>query len=70
MASFVSASAQRHQQIEFSPAGLAGEAIAQHKLTRLFELRAVIDSLRCEHESRDPLLSWVIASEKAEDRQR
>jgi hypothetical protein len=66
MASFVSGSAQRHQHIEFSPAGLAGEAIAQHKLTRLLELRAVIDSLRSEHESRDPLLSWAIAAEKAE----
>ena len=43
------------------PSGVAAEAIAQQKLTRLLELRAVIDSLRCEHEARDPLLSWVVA---------
>jgi hypothetical protein len=32
----------------------------QQRLDRLRELRAVIDSLRHEKESRDPLLAWVI----------
>jgi hypothetical protein len=65
MASFVSARADRLSQIECSSAGVCDEAIAQQKLTRLLELRAVIDSLRCEREARDPLLSWVIAGENA-----
>jgi hypothetical protein len=43
---------------------LPGE-LAQFKLSRLRELRAVIASLRCEREARDPLLSWVIDQEKA-----
>jgi hypothetical protein len=48
--------------LALSPSGTGG--VAQHKLSRLLELRAVIDSLRSEHEARDPLLSWVIAREK------
>jgi hypothetical protein len=48
--------------------GAGAEVMPQQKLTRLLELRAVIESLRCEHESRDPLLSWVIASETAAER--
>jgi len=39
--------------------------LAQHKLTRLLELRAVIDAMRCEHSAGDPLLSWVIARERS-----
>jgi hypothetical protein len=51
--------------VAFSPSGdLPGE-LAQFKLNRLRELRAVIDSLRCEREARDPLLSWVVEQEKA-----
>ena len=37
------------------------DGLAQHKLTRLLELRAVIDALRCEREAQDPLLAWVIS---------
>jgi hypothetical protein len=70
MASFVSARAGRRSQIECSSAGVHAEAIAQQKLTRLLELRAVIDSLRCEREARDPLLAWVIAGENAAHRAR
>jgi hypothetical protein len=40
------------------------EGYAQHKLSRLMELRAVIDVLRCEHESQDPLLAWITAHEQ------
>jgi hypothetical protein len=61
MASFVSARADWQPGFDASPRGVTAEAIAQQKLTRLLELRAVIDSLRCEHEARDPLLSWVIS---------
>lgn len=68
MASFLSSRADLYSQIEIASAGVAAEAIAQQKLSRLLELRAVIDSLRCEHEARDPLLSSVIASERAAHR--
>ena len=37
------------------------EGFAQHKLYRLLELRAVIDAMRGEHETQDPLLAWVRA---------
>ncbi len=40
------------------------EGLVQHKLTRLLELRAVIDAMRSETEAQDPLLSWVIARER------
>jgi hypothetical protein len=42
------------------------EGFAQHKLSRLLELRAVIDAMRSEHETRDPLLAWVTAHEGTE----
>ena len=35
------------------------EGFAQHKLYRLLELRAVIDAMRGDHETQDPLLEWV-----------
>jgi hypothetical protein len=50
--------------LAMSPAGATSEGVAQLKLSRLLELRAVIDSIRCETEAHDPLLSWVIAREK------
>jgi len=65
MASFLPARPESPSRTAALAAGDAAEAIAQQKLTRLIELRAVIDSLRCEHESRDPLLSWVIATERS-----
>lgn len=34
--------------------------LARHKLDRLRELRAVIDSLQREREPRDPLLTWIV----------
>ncbi|MFL6578218.1 MAG: hypothetical protein ACJ8MR_16470, partial [Povalibacter sp.] len=42
---------------------ISPEGYAQHKLSRLLELRAVIDAMRCEHETQDPLLAWVTAHE-------
>ena len=45
--------------------GTSPSGLAQYKLSRLLELRGVIDSLRCEREEQDPLLSWVIQNEKA-----
>jgi hypothetical protein len=68
MARLVSARADRHAQFDFAPSGVADEAIAQQKLTRLLELRAVIDSLRSDYEARDPLLAWVVASERTAHR--
>jgi hypothetical protein len=47
-------------------AGFDPPNLVRHKLDRLRELRAVIDTLRCEGESRDPLLSWVIARDTEE----
>jgi hypothetical protein len=63
MTRLVSARADWATQSGTSPPGVAAEAIAQQKLTRLLELRAVIDSLRRGHEARDPLLAWVVANE-------
>jgi hypothetical protein len=40
---------------------------AGQKLDRLLELRAVIDCLRRERESDDPLLDWVVARETTEN---
>lgn len=69
MASFAYARTDRHREPDTCPSGVAAEAIAQQKVTRLLELRAVIDSLRCEHEARDPLLAWVVAREAASHRE-
>jgi len=41
---------------------------ASYKLDRLRELRAVINSLRDERASRDPLYAWIIERERAENR--
>ena len=38
----------------------------QHRLDRLLELRAVVESLRCEQAAKDPLLAWVIEQERNE----
>ena len=45
--------------LQVLPPGLAPEEVMQHKLSRLLELRAVIDAMRHERESKDPLLAWV-----------
>jgi hypothetical protein len=66
MASLTTARAGQMAIIALSPQGVSPEGLAQHKLSRLLELRAVIDSLRCEREARDPLLSWIIERGQAE----
>jgi hypothetical protein len=48
----------------FKPEHLPTPAeLEQHRLDRLLELRAVIDSLRSERAGKDPLLTWVIEQE-------
>ena len=37
--------------------------LEQHRLDRLLELRAVIETLRSEQVGKDPLLAWVIEQE-------
>lgn len=66
MASFVESRVMRPTLVALSPSGLSPDAYAQHKLERLLELRAVIDSLRSEPETEDPLPSRVLAPEWAE----
>ena len=41
--------------------------VAQHKLDRLRELRAVIDSLQQERDPFDPLLTWIVERNSAEN---
>jgi hypothetical protein len=67
MASLLSARVERAQRVAYSPCAIPSEALEQHKLNRLLELRAVIDAMRCEREARDPLLSWVKERERAEN---
>ena len=37
--------------------------LEQHRLDRLLELRAVIETLRSEQAAKDPLLAWVLEQE-------
>ena len=41
--------------------------LAYHKLDRLRELRAVIDTLRDEREAHDPLLTWIVERDSSEN---
>jgi hypothetical protein len=68
MASTNTACAGRLSFSDFAAAGIDPPDLARHKLDRLRELRAVIDTLRCERESRDPLLAWIIEREGSETR--
>jgi hypothetical protein len=52
---------------DYAAAGIEPPDLARHKLDRLRELRAVIDTLRCERESRDPLLAWIVERERLEN---
>ena len=57
---------------QFSPAHSAWREAAdgspRHKLDRLRELRAVIETLRCERAAKDPLLAWIIEQERVDYR--
>lgn len=65
MASLEIARADERLTRALSPARVAAGACAPDKLIRLLELRAVIDTLRCEREARDPQLAWVTGRETA-----
>jgi len=60
MASTNTACAGRVSFSDYAAAGIDPPDLARHKLDRLRELRAVISTLRCERETRDPLLAWII----------
>jgi hypothetical protein len=66
MASQLNARVARIQHPLPAPPEIWPEGFAQHKLYRLLELRAVIDAMRSEHETRDPLLAWVRTHEGTE----
>jgi hypothetical protein len=55
---------------DYAAAGFDPPDLARHKLDRLRELRAVIEALHHERESRDPLLSWIIEREATENLRR
>ena len=55
---------------EYAASGVEPPGLARHKLDRLRELRAVIDTLHCERETRDPLLAWIVERESAETHRR
>jgi hypothetical protein len=57
MASSITACAQTLERPDF----------AHHKLDRLRELRAVIDTLRRDSEPQDPLLTWIVERDSTED---
>ena len=62
MASQMNARA-RAEHAPIPPPDAWPEGFAQHKLYRLLELRAIIDAMRCERQTQDPLLAWVTAHE-------
>jgi len=67
MANSMTASVGQYSFDDYAAAGFDPPDLARHKLDRLRELRAVIDTLRDERESKDPLLSWIIERERLEN---
>lgn len=67
MANSVNACVAQSSFRDYVGAGIEPPDLARHKLDRLRELRAVIDTLRVEHESRDPLLAWILERERLEN---
>ena len=63
----MAASANRITVIHQLASTLSASELERLKLERLRELRSAIDALRCEQESVDPLLSWAISQERAEE---
>jgi len=63
MDSLLTTQLSRHP-LQVLPETLAPEEVTQHKLSRLLELRAVIDAMRHERESRDPLMAWARGRER------
>jgi hypothetical protein len=66
MANSMTACMAQYSFSDYAAAGVEPPGLARHKLDRLRELRAVIDTLRCEREAKDPLLAWIIERESAE----
>jgi hypothetical protein len=64
MSSLSTARAPRWESLALPPPGFMPDGLTQHKLTRLLELRAVIDAMRCDREAQDPLLAWVTGREQ------
>ncbi|HEX6639354.1 MAG TPA: hypothetical protein VF033_16990 [Steroidobacteraceae bacterium] len=50
--------------VDLMPRALTAAERERHRLDRLRELRATIDALRHEQTSHDPLLAWVVDSER------
>jgi len=67
MANSVTACMGRFSFRDYAAAGIEPPDLARHKLDRLRELRAVIDTLRGEREARDPLLAWIVERERLEN---
>jgi hypothetical protein len=67
MTSLSSAHAAHAHPGAFTGAPDMFHGLAEHKLSRLLELRAVIDAMRSDRESRDPLLSWAVAREHTDN---
>jgi hypothetical protein len=67
MASTTSAWARRFSFLDdVAATSIDTPQVASYKLDRLRELRAVIDCLRYERESRDPMNAWILERERAE----
>jgi hypothetical protein len=64
MSSLSTARAPRWDSLALPPSGFMPGGVTQHKLTRLLELRAVIDAMRCQQETHDPLLAWVTSQDR------
>jgi hypothetical protein len=66
MANSVNACVGQYSFHDYAAAGIEPPGLARHKLDRLRELRAVIDTLNSERASRDPLLAWILERERLE----
>jgi hypothetical protein len=70
MASSIIACSGQFSFSDYAATGFDPPDLARHKLDRLRELRAVIETLHREREARDPLLSWIIERERFENHHR
>jgi len=51
----------------FPRANVEPSSLARYKLDRLRELRAIIDSMHRERESKDPFLNWIAERKPSEN---
>jgi hypothetical protein len=55
------------RSLDSQPLSACRPGLPEHdKLDRLRELRAAIEALRDEHEPRDPLVAWAMATARAQ----